>query len=289
MDQQGTSRAANSGLPEVTHAGHGFSLTHVAAAPDVSYPGCHPGTQQNNLIVRITLDEFPGNVWNLFIPEGAYWLGLVDEEKGWNHFADTAAREWQADNDAIYFDGVPFRDNEERDVIRIAARLEVEGPEKISYAVTIGNLTDEPIIDCLFSVCFNHHNAPIVGEQRFIVVDGRPVGIHTFSKEKKFHRFRAKGRSVTEEELIFHRFCHLQVEAEEGIIITIGDELTAAHVCDGAGIVLSNDYWPCTDISSVVNRIDDEVTVLGHLLFLRGRHTPESALAEIKAVAGRNQ
>ena len=87
--------------------------------------------------------------------------------------------------------------------------------------------------------------------------------------------------------MLFHRFCHPETEAEEGIIFTIGDGLTAAHVCDGAGIVLSNDYWPCTDISSVVNRIDDEVTVLGHLLFLRGSYTPESALAEIKAAVGR--
>ena len=64
-------------LARISYSRHGIMLPHVAADSGVTYTGGHPATQLNNQIVRIALDAFPGNVWNLLLPEGLYWLGLI--------------------------------------------------------------------------------------------------------------------------------------------------------------------------------------------------------------------
>ncbi len=86
-----------SSLAKVAYLKEMFVVSHVNIENNQSYSGGHPATNLNDQILRITIQDFPGNVWNLFIPEGLYWYGLIDESKGMDHFVNPVEREWKVE------------------------------------------------------------------------------------------------------------------------------------------------------------------------------------------------
>ena len=259
---------------EVTASDQGFTLTHVIApAGEEVFPGS-PNPKLNDLHVRLTHVGLPGLAWYVMIPENFYGKGREDR----NGFRPTLGMKWQSDADRLFFPPLDYRENIR---LEVSAEIRIEAEDAVRYTVTAANRTDQPIEHVNCNCCFNHHWAPGLGRDGYVLIAGQwvrtldldipPPGIPYFVVAAAEETWRAAQQQKE------HYPLHPTARLQAGLIATTaqpaGQAFTLANASPQAALVWHNVRNPCTDLWLWFGRLlpEEQRSVTGRIYFLTGR------------------